>query len=321
MPLDAISGHRLPIEILRGMLHRQQIPHAFIFSGIEGIGKRTAAAAFIKALNCREREADFCDVCLSCRKIEKQVHPDCHVIEPEKNIIKIEQIRSLQADIAFKPLEGKKKAVILDQAEKLNSQAANCLLKTLEEPPEDTVIILISRGTAGMLPTVLSRCQHIRFSPLGDEDILQLLCRQGLAALKAQQLLPHAHGSIKRALFLAETDFLDRRNEIAELLSPGLSKNAEAMLALAKRLRDDDTGIVLVLEFIQSWYRDLLVLKEGLSGSDLYNADMAEALNEAAAGMTRDALIRKIKKIQWLRNNAVLNIDTQLALESAFLYS
>ena len=319
MPFDSISGHRLPIQILQGMLRREQIPHAFIFSGIEGIGKRTTAASFVKALNCREMAADFCDACLSCRKLERQVHPDCQTIEPEKNIIKIEQIRSLQADISFKPLEGKKRAVIIDQAEKLNAQAANCLLKTLEEPPEDTVLILISMGTAGMLPTVLSRCQHIRFSPLGDEEILQLLCLRGIDRPKAQQILPHARGSIKRALFLAETDFLARRSETAELISRGLSADAESMLSLAKRLSDDDAGIVPALEFIQSWYRDLLMLQEGLSGSCLYNADMAEALSEAAARVTRDDIIRKMKKIQWMQNNAVLNIDRQMGLESAFL--
>lgn len=320
MPFDVITGHAMQVQILRTMLRNDQIPHAFIFSGIEGIGKRTAAVAFVKALNCRALQDDFCDTCVSCQKIAKQMHPDLFSIEPEKNHIKIEQIRNLQQDIAFRPLEGRKKAVIIDQADKLNQQAANCLLKTLEEPPDDTVLILIAQSTAGMLPTVLSRCQHIRFSPLREEDMLGLLCSRGMDRQRAEQLIPAAYGSIGKALYLAESDFLSLRTETAALLSGDARSRGEAALNLAKRLGDDSEGVDQVLEFLQSWYRDLLVLKEDVTGSALYNDDMAERLREAARHETRDGIMHKIKKIHAIRDAMIFNADVQLGLESIFLH-
>ena len=319
MPFDSIFGHKVPIRILRSMLKTGQLPHAFIFSGVDGIGKRTTAVCFVKALNCHEMEDDFCDRCPSCQKVERLTHPDLFCIEPEKNVIKIEQVRALQQEIVFKPMEGKKKAVIIDQAEKINLQAANCLLKTLEEPPEDTVLILAARSTAGMLPTVLSRCHRIVFSPLGDEDILQFLRKEGYEEDRAKLVIPHAQGSIKRVIFLLESDFLTKWSETAEILSSDPTGNLEAVLNLSKRLSDDSEGLTLVLEFLQVWYRDLLLLKEGLSESLLYNRDIIDSVREAAGHETRDGIIRKIKRIQWMQNNALLNLDIQLGLESVFL--
>jgi len=319
MPFDSISGHEKPIQILRSMLKTGKLPQAFIFSGIDGIGKRKTAISFVKALNCREMEDDFCDMCLSCRKIEKQVHPDLLFVEPEKNIIRIEQITALQQEIAFKPMEGEKKAVIIDQAEKLNLYAANCLLKTLEEPPEDTVLILVARETAGLLPTILSRCQKVCFSPLRDEEVFRFIRKRGTAEDPAHLVTYHAQGSIKRAFFLLDNDFLAKRSEIAEMLSKDAAEALDALLDFSKRLKEDSESIPLVLEFLAEWYRDLLLCKEGFSDSLLYNRDIIESVCGAAAHETRSGIIRKLKRIQWLQSNSQLNIDMQLGLESVFM--
>jgi DNA polymerase-3 subunit delta' len=319
MPFDAIIGHRRPVELLQSMLRTGQMPHAFIFYGIEGIGKQTVALAFAKALNCRELQADFCGRCRSCEKIERQMHPDVVQVEPEKNVIKIEQIRELQQQIAYRPVEGQWKAVIIDQADRLTAQAANCLLKTLEEPPDSTVLVLVSRGIAGMLPTVLSRCQQIRFAPLSDMDINGYLCRSGIEADRAAQVVGFAQGSIKRALFLATGDFLKRRAAMAAVLSQGSARHASESLSLAAGIADDSEATVPVLEFLHSWYRDLLLLHEGLTGPVLHNRDMADALCAARRHETRDSIVRKIQTIQSVQNTLVMNVDVQLALESILL--
>ncbi len=320
MPFDSILGHRIPVRILRSMLKTGQIPHAFIFSGVDGIGKRTTAVSFVKALNCLEMEDDFCDRCLSCQKVNRLVHPDIFFVEPEKNVLRIEQVRAFQRDISFKPLEAKKKAVIIDQAEKLNSNAANCLLKTLEEPPEDTVLILVVAGsTAGMLPTILSRCQRICFAPLPGEDIFQFLSKNGVEKAKAGLITNHAYGSIKRANILIESDFLNRRNEIAGLLS-GISPGSfDSIFELSSILNCDNSTLFLIFEFLQTWYRDMLLLKEGLSESLLYNRDITESIRDAAENETRDGIIKKIKRIQWLQSNLLMNMDVQMGLESALM--
>ena len=316
MPFDDIRGHSRQVLILQSMLRSGHLPHAFLFTGIEGIGKRMVAAGLVKALNCLTLSDDFCGQCLPCRKIGKMAHPDVQVVEPEKNVLKIEQVRALQQDIVLKPLEGKKKAVIIDQAEKMNAQAANCLLKTLEEPPEDTVLVLIAKAVSDMLPTVLSRCQLIHFSPLSDTDLSALLAGRGIDAQQIRLLLPLAQGSLQRALLFAGADFISRREQIAARLCEG----APAALKLAADLAEDDEQLPLALEFLESWYRDLLVLLEGARDARLYNADLEGDLARAAAGATRANIVEKIKKLRRLQTGAAFNPDMQLGLETVFLH-
>lgn len=318
MPFDEIRGHGRQVLILQAMLRSGHLPHAFLFTGIEGIGKRAVATGFVKALNCLTLSDDFCGQCLQCRKVDKQIHPDVMIVEPlpEKKGLIIEQIRSLQQDIIFKPLEGKKKAVIIDQAEKMNASVANCLLKTLEEPPEDTVLVLIAHSVSDMLPTVLSRCQRLHFSPLSDEDIRAVLAGQGIGFEQAAQLVPLAQGSLQRALMLAAGDFVARREKIAARLSQG----AAAALKLAADLAGDEEQLPLVLEFLESWYRDLLVLLEGAGDARLYNGDLFDGLAKAAAGATRHAVVEKIRRLRRLQTDAAFNPDMQLGLEAVLLH-
>ena len=167
-----------------------------------------------------------------------------------------------------------------------------------------------------MLPTVLSRCQRLHFSPLSDSDISSLLARQGMDAQQTGRLLPLAQGSLQRAIMLAGCDFVSRREKIAERLGQGVG----AALKLADDLARDDEVLPMALEFLESWYRDLLVLLEGASDARLYNADLADDLAHAAAGATRDSVIEKIKKLRRLQSGAAFNPDMQLGLEAVLLH-
>ncbi len=320
MPFDAVLGQHQAMQLLRTALRSGHLAHAYLFSGIEGIGKCTAAVAFAKALNCLTHADDFCDNCVSCRKTEKQLHPDFFFIEPEKNIIKIEQVRDIQKKIIFKPMEGRKKVVIIDQAEKLNLHAANCLLKTLEEPPDDTVLILVASTAPPLLPTILSRCQSIRFAPLGAEAISSFLERRGssgdpgfIAAL--------AQGSIKRALVLLETEFLSRRRELIQLLVAGSAGSCEPLLHLAKAATEDQQELPQILEFLQTWYRDLYMLMSGFPAEKLYNRDMLAEMQEALHSETREQILKRLKKLQWIHAHRTININYTVALESMLLLS
>ena len=319
MPFDSILGQKVPISILRRMLKTDQIPHAFIFTGPKGIGKQTTASAFAKAMNCMEKEDNFCGRCLSCQKIDRLTHPDFFCLEPDKNVIKIEKIRALQQDIAFKPLEAIKRVIIIDQADKLNRSSANCLLKTLEEPPENTILILIVQSTTDMLPTVLSRCQKICFNPLSNDNILQLLCKKSIPENKAALAAQHANGSISRAVFLLESDFFLKRNKISETLSCLLPDDFERIIRLSELLSKKNNDFSIILEFLQTWHRDVLLLKEGIPPSLIYNKDLEKSVRMAAGHETRDGIINKINKIQWIQNNASFNIDMQLGLETVFM--
>ena len=315
MPFSDILGHARQVRILKSMLAGGKVPHAFLFAGISGIGKRMVAMGLVKALNCESGGADYCGECLQCRKIEKLLHPDVLLVgvRPDKRDIIIEQIRDLQQEIIFKPLEGRKKAVIIDQAEKMNAPAANCLLKTLEEPPEDTVIILLAQAVSDMLPTVLSRCHQVRFSPLTDADLGALLAREGIA--DAGLLVPLAQGSLERARTLAAADFPARRKKIAGRLGEGPA----AALKLADDLSSDDEQLELSLEFLESWYRDMLALQIGGPGARLYNGDLAGMVSEAAAAAGTEIVFEKLRKLRRLRTGAAFNPDMQLGLEAVLL--
>jgi len=320
MPFDAVLGQQHAIHQLRTALRSGHLAHAYLFSGIEGIGKCTVAVAFAKALNCHSHADDFCDNCVSCRKTGKQLHPDFFFIEPDKNVIKIEQVRDIQKKIIFKPMEGRKKVVIIDQAEKLNLHAANCLLKTLEEPPDDTVLILVASTALPLLPTILSRCQSIRFAPLGAEAISSFLKRRGSSA-DAGFIAALAQGSIKRALSLLETEFLSRRKELIQFLVAGSAGSCEPLLHLAKRATEEQQELPQILEFLQTWYRDLYMLMSGFPAEKLYNRDMLGEMQEALQSETREQILKRLKKLQWIHAHRAININYTVALESMLLQS
>jgi len=319
MPFDAIFGQQLPLRQLATALASGHISHAYLFSGIEGIGKCSTAVAFAKALNCGAREGDFCDECRSCQKIERRVHPDFFFIEPDKNAIRIEQVRDLQKKIIFKPMEGKKKVVIIDQAEKLNLHAANCLLKTLEEPPDDTVIILVAHTAMTLLPTIVSRCQRIRFAPLADAAVMDFLAARGAHPEEARLAAALAQGSLQRALALRETDFLAKRRQLVQHVAGHATGSSEDLFFLAKIAAEDQQEIPRVLEFLQTWYRDLLLLLEGFPEKKLYNQDVLDKMHEALTTETRQSILKKIKKLQWMYARSAFNINYTLALESMLL--
>lgn len=180
MSFQDIVGHERQIEQLQSCLVQHRIPHAFLFYGLEGIGKKTTAFTFAKALNCLTNEhdtgpRDACDTCLSCGKADHNNHLDIVVLEPEGPFIKIQAIRNLQERMKFKPWEGKKRVCIIDSAERMNDAAANALLKTLEEPPAANIIILISPLPSQLPATILSRCQQVRFNPLPEEKVASFL--------------------------------------------------------------------------------------------------------------------------------------------------
>jgi DNA polymerase-3 subunit delta' len=318
MPFDAIIGQQQALHQLRTALRSGHLAHAYLFTGIEGIGKCTAAVAFAKALNCLAHADDSCDTCVACRKTEKRLHPDIFFVEPDKSVIKIEQVRDIQKRIIFKPMEGRKKVVIIDEAEKLNLHAANCLLKTLEEPPDDTVLILVANTGVPLLPTILSRCQGIRFAPLGTETIRSFLESRG-SGENTGFIAALAQGSIKRALVLLETAFLSRRRELIELLVAGGADSCEPLFHLAKMATEESQELPQILEFLQTWYRDLYLLMSGAPVEKLYNRDMLTEMQEALQGETRERILKRLKKLQWIHARRNININYTMALESMLL--
>jgi DNA polymerase-3 subunit delta' len=180
MGLRDVIGQHKAIRILLGTLRRERVPSSLLFTGDSGIGKKLTALNYAKALNCLDPvDHDACNRCISCRKIDGAIHPDVHVFVPDDDEIKIEMIRRAEEILSLTPLEGRRKVLIIDNAECMNTNAANAFLKTLEEPDEHSIIILVTSNAEGMLDTIRSRCMRVPFIPLSQEDFMKVLAGQG----------------------------------------------------------------------------------------------------------------------------------------------
>lgn len=172
-----IKNHTRVIKILQGTIKKKKIPNAFLFIGDSYLGKTSIAIAYAKALNCMNSKflIENCDICSACIKIDKGIHPDLKIISPEKDTITVNMIREIEEFISLKPLESKYKIVIVKEAHKMNVASANAFLKTLEEPPFHTVIILICNSIQSLPEPLVSRCFKINFTPLSKDVIEQLI--------------------------------------------------------------------------------------------------------------------------------------------------
>lgn len=175
MGFSEITSQERALRVLQGTLRTKRIPNAFLFIGDPYIGKTRAAVVYAKALNCYNSEIDACDICISCKKIEQGIHPDVKILAPEKNTITVDSIREVEEFVSFRPLEGKYKVVIIKEAHKMNNAAANAFLKTVEEPPIDTVIILICENIFGLPEPLISRCFKLYFTPLPTKKVKEIL--------------------------------------------------------------------------------------------------------------------------------------------------
>ena len=232
MPFKDIIGHARVVTLLSNALVRGTLPPAMLFSGPRGIGKRRVALAVAQTLNCLAPASgetpDACGACPACLRIARGMHPDVLVVEPgESGSIKIEQIRDVVDRSNYRPFEGRRRAVIIDQAGAMGDEAQNALLKTLEEPPSATIFILITSMPDTLLPTVLSRCSRIRFGALSADEVARVLVRDHEYDEKdARAAAADADGSAGRAIEASSVDVTEAR-EVAQKL-----------LALAARVSD-----------------------------------------------------------------------------------
>ena len=314
MSFEGIYGQDKQIAILRRSMDKGRIPHAFLFHGMRGIGKRTTALAFAKTLLCERLDA--CGLCPACRKVESGNHPDVVVITPQGQFIKIEDIRDLRNQMRFRPLEGPKRIFILVDAERMNIASANSLLKTLEEPSLVNVLILVSSRPYQLPMTILSRCQKLRFHPIPSDIVARYLeAKLGLDGETAAALAASSGGSIGRAVEMHGESYLARRKQFIEKICEGFSDPMKGIL-FAGDFGKDRQEIQLRLEILKSWYRDLLVYKETGETKKLVHQDFAEAVESMAGGMTPSEILRALETVEWAYKALEKNANKQLTLEA-----
>lgn len=323
-----IVGHEHAVDILRRTLVAKQVRHAYLFAGPQHIGKTLLAHRFAQTLLCtggpdpRFAPSDPCNACLSCRKVLHGNHPDIHVIAkpPDKQAILIEQIRMLQSDAARRTLEGRRNIFIIQDAHEMNLQAANCLLKTLEEPEADVVLLLTVPETGLLLPTILSRVQLITMQLLPVTQIKSALVQQWeVEPEEADLIAALAAGRMGWAILAVEDDeMLAERKEQLDLLTKVLTAGKVQRFEIVQQLGTDGEKIRSLLELWLLWWRDIVLAANDCLDLTI-NVDRRDLLKVQAAKIGSSEAQRMIRTLLQTQETLDQNVSARLALEVLML--
>jgi len=289
MPFAEILGQDRAVSFLRSAWRTGRLSQAYCFAGPAGVGKRTTALALAQAINClasggaASEMADACGQCVACRKITAGNHPDVSELRPEeKTVITIDQIREMAARASLRAYEGRAKVWILDPADQMQEPAANAFLKTLEEPAGVSLFVLVTAAPRALLPTILSRCQEVRFDPLAEDHLREILARHGRPPEEAAAVAALAEGSAARALALDVAEARARRDRIVHEVWDALG-SLPAVLERADDLGSDRPAFEAALETLASFTRDLVVSKVGGGAVPLVHGDRGADVARLAA--------------------------------------
>jgi DNA polymerase-3 subunit delta' len=338
---DQLIGNDNVKNLLRRMLEAKRLPGAMLFVGEDGIGKKLFALEIAKALNCRSPQGvEGCGKCAACLRISKfnypqssesddwkriiwTDHPDVGMVVAPRRVLLVDQMREIEGAANYRPFEGAARVFLVEDADKLNDSSANALLKVLEEPPHTSYIILLTSRPAMLLPTIRSRCQMIRFSPVAAADIENYLKQNNLADAKNARIQARvARGSIGRALTQDAAKFSSQR---------------EAMLRVLKALAASDDRIQLLrsaeelnearykdeyearLDILETLIRDAWMLSLGVPATNVVNEDLLPHLVQISEKLDRLRPGGWISQIEEMREQLIVNINRKAATDSLFL--
>ncbi|MDO8586648.1 MAG: DNA polymerase III subunit delta' [Armatimonadota bacterium] len=349
MKFDDVIGQEFAVKVLKHSIGSDAVSHAYLFAGLEGVGKTTTALAFAAALNCEHRaeDGDSCGECWSCRAITEARHPDVELIAPETEQTKIDQMREMRRRAMFPPIRSPWKVLVLERAETLNDDSASAILKILEEPPSYAVLLLLTRNMSLALSTIVSRCQVVRFRQ-SSADVLRAALQErfNIDEEKADFLSRYTEGRVGEAISLLEDEaFFARRDAILNLAQLAASAEKPLALRLAEEFRkscapsdkpkkkgksapaagaEDDAEasaksgrreIRQGLDSLVLWYRDLLSL--ALLGPDapVINLDKREDLAKALPSVSRERTRSALASLTWAKRALAGNANPQLITE------
>ena len=278
MSFRNVVGHTRQVELLRRAIGNGSLHHAILITGIPGVGKKTLARALARSLLCENpASGDACGECPACRKLERSVHPDVYELLPEGKFIKIEQVREIKKKLLFHPVLGEHRVFLIFEAQHMNRDAANALLKSLEEPPPGNYLILTSPDDRALLPTIVSRCQRIDLSPLPDRTVKDFLVKtEDVQESDAARIAGLCGGSLGKALEAidaekkGENSFFHRRNEAIQQLQHLKNNDIRSNLLLAKTWSNEQNDSDELLDIFRFWLRDELLSQ--IEGSQAHTA-------------------------------------------------
>ncbi|HEV7731558.1 MAG TPA: DNA polymerase III subunit delta' [Candidatus Binatia bacterium] len=314
-----VVGHEGAIARLAQIAADDRPAAAYLVTGPAGVGKRLLVDAFAARLLCTDpTDDDACGACAQCVRLIAGTHPDVRIVvrDDDRRDIRTEQARELTRWLGLRPLMAARKVAIIDGAECLNEHGQNALLKTLEEPPGASVLLLVATRVSLLLPTVRSRCQQVRLDPLPAASLERLLVGRDVPATQATLLAARAAGSPGRALSLVDDPDAALRSTVLERLAHLPDLSAADVSGMAQKLAKDSADAVL--ETIVAWYRDLLGLAAG-APMPLRNPDAQPALDAAAARTTTSTVLRQLEVVCDTVDAIGRNANKVLALETMLL--
>lgn len=341
-------GNRRMVDILKRAIAQERLPHAMIFAGPTGVGKCTLALLTAQALNCLEpKNGEPCGQCSVCRRIQAYIesrhrecakggksscgvcavcqarnrrHPDIHLIEPEKKtLISIEQVRKVIDEVAFQPLEARYRIVILDPADQMKAEGQNSLLKTLEEPPSRTIMILIATNPYLLLETIRSRARILHFGEIPREEITQYLIQQeDMPEIDANLAATLSSGSLAAALEFDTVEYRDIRESALEFVTLLLERGSfSTVSALAAKVTKDKVFFQTWMESMESLLQDIYY--SGIADERIGQHDLTEKLHVLRNKTRHSRLVRAIEGIRRFKSDLKFNVNRQIALEALFI--
>ncbi|MFA5801715.1 MAG: DNA polymerase III subunit delta' [Thermoleophilia bacterium] len=352
--LDGLIGQEHASKFLAAAINQGQPSHAYLFQGPVGVGKHAAALKFAAALCCEE---GGCGVCPSCEKAARGVHPDIDVIESVGAFITVDQVREINRNLNLRPHESRARVFIINGAGKFNAESANAFLKSLEEPPAFVFFLLLASREDHVLPTLVSRCQTVRFGAVPADDIETFLLKEyGISNTIAQSFARVSRGNLRLARALCEDNELVARRgrylQIGGNLTRGAWEGGAAQMAAeimsatqeageaveeeivpegfvvaTKKRQEQDAHrrssaaqrreLILALDFLESWFRDMMVMASG-AGDAVMNRDYELELEDQALASRAGSYRRAVEVIEATRSKLGYNIDLELALQAMF---
>ncbi len=321
MGFSEIIGHSRQLESLRLALANGRLHHAYLFAGPDGVGKRTVALALARAIHCSQMSDDFCGQCPNCLCIRDGNHPDVWLVETlgGKKEISIQQIRETEKKLNYRSFSGGRKIAIFDPATLMNLSGQNALLKTLEEPPQDSLLILIAANAGGLLPTLRSRCLRLSFGPLPTDMLARhLVSSTGMKADEATFLAGMAMGSLGTAMKIDGEELRERRQVWIGMLSALKAGDYRAAIAAAEVLAGQREECLKFLEWAGSWYRDLMVQAVRPESPDTVNLDIIQRIQDQSASESLEHLLSVIGQTGRAAGRIQRNLNRRMVLESLF---
>lgn len=318
-----IIGQEQIKEHLTNALSTGKISHAYIINGEKSSGKEFIARVFAMALQCEKGGTEPCQECHSCKQALSDNHPDIiRVMHEKPNTISVDDIRAqVNNDVGIKPYSGPHKVYIINEAEKMTVQAQNAILKTLEEPPEYAVILLLTTNVNSLLPTILSRCVVLNMKPVSDELVKKYLMEQlQVPDYKAEVCVSFARGNIGKAKALASSeDFENVKTEAISLLKYIKDMELNEIIAAVKKVNEYKLEVSDYLDICAIWYRDLLLFKATNDVNHLVFREEIQALRTAAKRSSYEGIENILKALETAKKRLDANVNFELTMELLML--